>query len=117
MISYSVKTKKATIVETPEETFTEVFEQIQKLQSLTNWFNTYFRMQLEQHSWQTDYKPSEDTYFKNEDGTPKTYTTFEEVTEQAQFVRNEIKRLKESLKTDTNQLTNNNQSVIMEVEN
>ena len=46
------------------------------------------------YSWQKDYKPSEDPYFKNEDGTPKAYSTFEDLTQQAQFVRDEIKRLK-----------------------
>ena len=65
-----------------------------KLGDLIHWFETFFRAQLEQHSWQNDYKPSEDPYFKNENGTPKTYSTFEDLKQQAQFVRDEIKRLK-----------------------
>lgn len=65
-----------------------------KLSELLSWFNTYFRMQLEQHLWQKDYKPSEDPYFKDENGQPKTYLTFEELTEQAEFVRDEIKRFR-----------------------
>lgn len=65
-----------------------------KLEDLTNWFNVYFRMQLEQHSWQKDYKPSVDPYFINEDGTSKTYETFEDVVAQATMVRDEIKKLK-----------------------
>lgn len=58
------------------------------------WFDAYFKMQLEQHLWQKDYKPSEDPYFKDEIGQPKTYLTFEELTEQAEFVRDEIKRFR-----------------------
>lgn len=68
-----------------------------KIHELTNWFDNYFRMQLEQHSWQKDYKPSEDPYFKNEDGSARTYKTFEDVVLQAEFVRNEIKTLKSKL--------------------
>lgn len=61
---------------------------------LTNWFETFFRTQLEQHSWQKDYKPSADPYFKNEDGNPKTYETFEDIIAQAEIVREEIKKLR-----------------------
>lgn len=75
---------------------TEKFLNQDKIRELENWFNTYFRMQLEQHSWQKDYKPSEDPYFINDDGTHRTYSTFEEVIEQAEIVREEIKKLKEN---------------------
>ena len=66
----------------------------EKIHELNVWFDFYFAKQLQQHSWQNDYKPSEDPYFKNENGTPKTYSTFEDLKQQAQFVRDEIKRLK-----------------------
>ena len=66
----------------------------EKIHELNVWFDFYFAKQLQQHSWQKDYKPSKDPYLKNEDGTPKTYSTFEDLTQQAQFVRDEIKRLK-----------------------
>ena len=65
-----------------------------RLKELINWFETYFRMQLEQHSWQKDYTPSADIYFKNEDGTFKTYETFEDIIAQAEIVREEIKQLR-----------------------
>lgn len=65
-----------------------------QLLELTNWFDTYFKMQLEQHSWQKDYKPSIDPYFKNEDGSAKTYETFEDIIAQAEIVREEIKKLR-----------------------
>ena len=97
MLSYSVKTKKETIIETSEEPYVDTFEQRRKLAELDAWFNAYFRMQLEQHSWQKDYKPSEDPYFKNDDGTPKSYATFEDVIEQAEIVREEIKNLRKEV--------------------
>ena len=47
----------------------------------------------------------------------KTYHNLGELYREGEDVAKEIRELKESLKTDTNQLTNDNQSVIMEVEN
>ena len=64
------------------------------LNEYKNWFETFFRTQLEQHSWQKDYKPSADPYFKNEDGNPKTYETFEDIIAQAEIVREDIKKLR-----------------------
>lgn len=52
------------------------------------WFENYFDKQLNQSLWQNDFIPSHDTYFN------KNYTDIEELKEQAEFVRQEIKRLK-----------------------
>lgn len=58
-----------------------------KLRELKAWFNTYFAMQLQQQSWQTDYIPSYDTYFK------QSYADWAAVCAKANEVRTEIKNL------------------------
>lgn len=62
------------------------------LKEYTQWFDTYFQMQLQQHSWQTDYTPSFDNYFNCD------YISWEDVCEKAQFVREEINKLRNLLK-------------------
>lgn len=58
------------------------------------WFDNYFDKQLTQSQWQKNFKVSQDPYFKDENGNPKTYDNLEALFEQAQLVRDEIKRLK-----------------------
>lgn len=56
------------------------------------WFDKYFSMQLDQHAWQTDYKPSHDDYFNCD------YADWSEVVAKANEVRAEIKALEAELK-------------------
>lgn len=64
---------------------------IARKEQLEHWFNTYFNMQLQQHSWQTDYTPSTDSYFNT------TYSSWEELIERAKSVRAEINDLRATL--------------------
>ena len=66
----------------------------EKIHELNVWFDYYFAKQLQQSQWQKDFRVSPDEYFKDENGNPKTYENLEALFEQAQFVREEIKRLK-----------------------
>ena len=77
-----------------EQEYTNNQNKRKLLNEYENWFEAFFRTQLEQHSWQKDYKPSADPYFKNEDGSAKTYKTFEDIIAQAELVREEIKQLR-----------------------
>lgn len=73
-------------------------EELERLnnQKLVNeyeqWFNDYFDKQLNQHLWQIDYVPSFDNYFNCE------YVSWEDVCEKANFIRAEIKRLRNLLR-------------------
>ena len=58
---------------------------------LTNWFENYFDKQLLQSQWQQNFKVSHDNYFD------KDYANIEELKQQAEFVREEIKRLRGTL--------------------
>ena len=85
-----------------------------RLLDLDNWFKTQYREYNEMLTRRKELG-IEDTIvdeFRN-----KTYHNLIELYEEAEVVASEIRELRESLKPDTNQLTNNNQSVIMEVEN
>lgn len=59
-----------------------------KVLEYQQWFDNYFDKQLNQSLWQNDFVPSHDDYFN------KNYTDIEELKQQAEFVRQEIKRLK-----------------------
>lgn len=65
-----------------------------KLAELTNWFDNYFDKQFKQSQWQKNFKVSEDPYFKDENGKPRTYADIEELKAQAEIVREEIKSLR-----------------------
>lgn len=81
---------------------------------LDNWFkNDYAK--YEQMFNRRHFLAIEDTIIDEFRG--KTYHNLGELYREGEDVAKEIRELKESLKTDTNRLTNNNQSVIMEVEN
>ena len=69
-----------------------------KILELTNWFDSYFNKQLIQSQWQKNFKVSEDPYFKDENGNPKTYADIEELKEKAELVASEIRNLREELK-------------------
>lgn len=58
-----------------------------KISELKSWFENYFDKQLNQSLWQSDFVPSHDNYFH------KDYNNLEELKTQAEFVRQEIKRL------------------------
>lgn len=62
-----------------------------ELYDLIDWFDHYFAMQLQQHSWQEDYTPSHDDIFDCD------YATWEDLCAKANEVRAEIKALKEKL--------------------
>lgn len=85
-----------------------------KINQLDNWFKTdyakYEQMFNRRHFFAID-----DVIVDEFRG--KTYHNLGELYREGEDVAKEIRELRESLKTDTNQLTNNNQSVIMEVEN
>lgn len=83
---------------TPDKVFTEYEDdealrqkKENRLYDLIEWFDRYFSMQLQQHSWQTDYAPSRDYIFDCD------YETWNEVCAKANEVRAEIKALKEKL--------------------
>lgn len=65
-----------------------------ELNELTEWFNTYFDMQVKQHSWQNDYSPSFDSYFN------LTYNTWEDLCAKAQTVRERINYLRQELNNE-----------------
>ena len=67
-----------------------------KIIELTNWFDSYFDKQLNQSQWQKNFKVSEDPYFKDENGNPKTYANIDELKEQAELVADEIKKLRQN---------------------
>lgn len=69
-------------------------KQQEKLKELENWFDDYFDRQLNQSLWQDDFTVSEDVYFKDEKGQPKTYANIDELKAQAEIVRNEIRELR-----------------------
>ena len=58
-----------------------------KVNELKLWFENYFDKQLNQSLWQNDFTPSHDEYFN------KDYNNIDELKTQAEFVRQEIKRL------------------------
>ena len=62
-----------------------------KLRELNDWFENYFEKQLIQSMWQTDFVISFDKYFEKE------YNTVEELKEQGEKVRAEIKLLRGEL--------------------
>lgn len=66
-----------------------------RLSELLYWFDNYFDKQLTQSQWQKNFKVSEDPYFKDENGNPKTYTDIEELKQKAELVASEIKKLKQ----------------------
>lgn len=70
------------------------FEIKQRIRELEVWFETYFEKQLIQSTWQKNFSISKDPYFKTESGEFKTYSTIEELKEQAELVRQEIKELR-----------------------
>lgn len=59
-----------------------------KIEELKSWFEHYFDKQLNQSLWQNNFVPSHDKYFD------KNYNNLDELKTQAEFVRQEIKRLK-----------------------
>ena len=63
----------------------------QKIHQLTNWFDNYFDKQLIQSQWQDNFKVSHDDYFN------KDYVDINELKEQAEIVRQEIKNLRETM--------------------
>lgn len=65
-----------------------------KINELTSWFDNYFDKQLTQSQWQKNFKVSEDPYFKDESGQPKTYADIDELKAQAEIVRETIKSLR-----------------------
>lgn len=65
-----------------------------ELLELTNWFENYFRKQLEQSLWQDDFTVAHDEYFD------KDYADFNELKVQAKVVRDRIREIKEKLKTE-----------------
>lgn len=80
----------------PDKLFTEYedAESIRRrkenaLYDLTEWFDRYFSMQLQQHSWQEDYTPSHDDIYDCD------YATWDDLCAKANEVRAEIKALKE----------------------
>ena len=85
-----------------------------KINQLDNWFKTDYA-KYEQMFNRRHFLAIEDTIVDEFRG--KTYHNLGELYREGEDVAKEIRELKESLKPDTNQLTNNNQSVIMEVEN
>ena len=77
-----------------ERTETEEAKKEKELFELKTWFDNYFDKQLMQSTWQTNFKVSNDIYFKNEKGEAKNYLNIEELKQQAEYVRNRIKQLK-----------------------
>lgn len=69
----------------------------EKVYELEYWFDNYFDKQLTQSQWQKNFKVSEDPYFKDENGNPKTYIDIEELKEKAELVASEIRKLREEL--------------------
>lgn len=67
---------------------TEKEKKIDKIQALENWFSGYFDYQLRQSIWQSNFVVSYDDYFK------KTYSNIDELKQQAEVVRAEIKALR-----------------------
>ena len=74
---------------------TENGKREKELFELKSWFDNFFDKQLIQSTWQTNFKVSKDTYFKNDKGEAKTYLNIEELKEQAEYVRSRIKQLKD----------------------
>jgi hypothetical protein len=72
-----------------------------RLSELIDWFKNYFEKQLIQSMWQNNFKISHDKYFN------KSYLNINELKEQAELVRAEIKTLKENLKLEVDNETNN----------
>lgn len=72
-----------------------------RLSELIDWFKNYFEKQLIQSMWQNNFKISHDKYFN------KSYSNINELKEQAELVRAEIKTLKENLKLEVDNETNN----------
>ena len=73
---------------------------LQEEAELVNWFDKYFQPQLIQSLWQTDFKVSEDPYFKDENGEFKTYNTIEELKEQGEIVRFRIRKIRDLLNSN-----------------
>jgi len=101
------------IVDETEENEQREIERL-KLIKLDNWFKTDYA-KYEQMFNRRHFLAIEDVIVDAFRG--KTYHNLGELYREGEDVAKEIRELKESLKTDTNQLTNDNQSVIMEVEN
>lgn len=99
---YNVKTKEENITTRTltEEEVLQIEENNKKevnqkkLMQLINWFNDYFDKQLNQSFWQDDFTVSNDPYFKDENGNPRTYSNIEELKAQAKIVRDEIRNLR-----------------------
>ena len=87
---------KSKINEPPEGYEDCCFENFDKngVYELKSWFTHYFDKQLNQSLWQSDFTPSYDNYFD------KNYNNLEELKTQAEFVRQEIKRLEYTKTTD-----------------
>lgn len=68
-----------------------------KIRKLENWFDTYFDKQFKQSQWQKNFKVSEDPYFENENGNPRTYADIEELKAQAEIVRVLINSLRDEV--------------------
>lgn len=60
-----------------------------KIVEYKTWFKDYFEYQLTQSLWQSDFIPSHDEYFD------KDYADIDELKQQAEFVRREIKRFEQ----------------------
>ena len=58
------------------------------IDNLVGWFDGYFDKQIIQSQWQNDFSVSHDDYFN------KDYSNIDDLIKQAQFVREEIKRLR-----------------------
>ena len=72
-----------------------------RLGDLLHWFKNYFEKQLIQSMWQTNFTISHDNYFN------KDYADINELKSQAEIVRIEIKTLRENLKLEVDNETNN----------
>ena len=88
--------------ETEEEINTRLkskknIEDRRSFRQLSDWFETYFDKQMSQSLWQSDFKVSKDPYFKDEQGNALTYANIDELKAKAEWVRSEIKRLKNSM--------------------
>lgn len=68
-----------------------------ELSTLENWFNNYFERQLIQSTWQINFIISQDIYFKEENGSFKTYLNIEELKAQGEIARARIKEIRSLL--------------------
>lgn len=67
---------------------------LRHIELLQKWFDNYFQPQLIQSMWQTDFKISQDKYFKDENGNCLEYNSIEQLKEQGEKVREQIKNLR-----------------------